>query len=238
MKYFFLVAGRGTRMQPLTTNYPKTLFKLDKDTTIISRMIEMIRKYDENPKITIVTGFKHYMIEESVENVSCINNPFFAVTNSLASLWFAKEHLVGDSIIINGDVLVSEELMKEIVCKRIDRSEVLLDSSIRNDGDYNVEVIDNRVVVMSKGLNSYYGEFVGITRVDAKSVQLLKNEVETMIQNGQYDQWYEDAFIQMIFEHDFPLFYKDVCDYEWTEVDDVNDLLFARRIYQNDIRKK
>jgi choline kinase len=237
MDYVFLVAGKGTRMQPLTQNYPKTLFKLNSATTILDQMVKMIRAYDSDANIVVVTGFMHDMIEEHVKGVTFVHNPFYAVTNSLASLWFARDHLTDDTVIINGDVLVSDDLAKEVMCTRPTRPEVLLDSSIVSDGDYNVEVIDDRVVVMSKGLNTYHGEFVGITKIDRTSISLLKSEIDTMIHNEQYDQWYEDALIQLVFERDFALYYQDVCDYDWTEVDDVNDLLHARKIFKNAINR-
>lgn len=237
MNYIFLVAGRGTRMRPLTTNYPKTLFKLNKHTTIISRMIEMIKLYDNQANIIVVTGFKHEMIQEVITDATLINNPFYSETNSLASLWFAKDYLNEPSIIFNGDVLVEEALMRDVICQPILKPEALLDSSIRNDGDYNVEVIDDRVVVMGKELKTYFGEFVGIMRLDSESIKQLQNEVEIMIQNGQYDQWYEDALIQLIFEDDFSLYYRDVSMYSWTEIDEVSDLLFARNIYKSDLAK-
>ena len=120
----------------------------------------------------------------------------------------------------------------EVVCTEIARPEVLLDSSIKNDGDYNVEVIDDKVVVMGKELKSYYGEFAGITRLDAASVRLMKDELEHMIQNELYDQWYENALIQKVFERNFDLYYRDICNYGWTEVDEANDLLLARRVYR------
>lgn len=237
MTYIFLVAGKGTRMHPLTLNYPKTLFKLRKDVPILGRMIEMIRKYDKDARIVVVDGFMHKKIEEFIndEKVIFIHNPFFAVTNSLASLWCARDYLDSESVIFNGDVIVSEELMREVIVKHTDKPMALLDSSIKNDGDYNVEVIGDRVVVMSKNLDSYYGEFVGITKIDSDSIKTLKNEIDVMIHNEQYDQWYEDALIQLIFEEDFVLYYEDICNYDWTEVDSVNDLLLARQIYQNDV---
>ncbi len=234
MTYIFLVAGKGTRMSPLTKNYPKTLFKLEKDVTILNNMVEMIKKNDAQARIVIVTGFMHEEIEKSVkEDVIFVHNPFYAVTNSIASLWFARDYLDSQTVIINGDVIVSEELMRDIITVPTDKPIALLDSSIKNDGDYNVEVIGERVVVMSKGLDSYYGEFVGITKVDEKSAEILRNEIDIMIHNEQYDQWYEDAFIQLIFEKDFVLYYEDVSSYEWTEVDSVNDLLQAKRIHQS-----
>ncbi|MEG0302996.1 phosphocholine cytidylyltransferase family protein [Gordonibacter sp.] len=235
MNYIFLVAGKGTRMQPLTQNYPKTLFKLNSSTTVLDQMTKMIRANDPEARIVAVTGFMHEAIEEHIHGVEFVSNPFYAVTNSLASLWFARDYLDDASIIINGDVLVSENMMKEVVASVPTRPEVLLDSSIKCDGDYDVEVIDDRVVVMSKGLKSYYGEFVGITKIDKHSIGLLKSEIDIMIHNEQYDQWYEDALIQMVFERDFALYYQDVCDYDWTEIDDVNDLLHARKIFKNSI---
>jgi choline kinase len=238
MNYIFLVAGKGTRMRPLTQNYPKTLYKLSRDETILSQMVGMIKKADKEANIIVVVGFMKETIESSIEGVTFVNNPFYAVTNSLASIWFARDHLEGECVIINGDVLASEDLIRDVVCTKPERPEVLLDSSIKNDGDYNVEVIDDKVVVMSKGLNSYHGEFVGIARLDSKSTTILKREIEIMIQNEQYDQWYEDAFIQMIFERDFSLYYQDVQDYSWTEIDNVDDLLLARNIYKNNIENR
>lgn len=235
MTYIFLVAGKGTRMSPLTKNYPKTLFKLEKDVTIIGHMIDMIRKYDKEAKIVVVTGFMHESIEEYLDSdIIFIHNPFYAVTNSLASLWFAQKYLDSETVIINGDVIVSEELMKDVITKHTDKPIALVDSSIKNDGDYNVEVIDDKVVVMSKGLSSYYGEFAGIVKVDKNTSLLLKSEIDTMIHNEQYDQWYEDALIQLIFEDDFSLYYEDISNYDWTEIDCVDDLLHARQIYRND----
>jgi len=236
MTYIFLVAGKGTRMNPLTKNYPKTLFKLEKNVTIIGHMIEMINKYDSEARIVVVSGFMHEMLEEALKDkeVIFVHNPFYAVTNSLASLWFAGNFLNDDVVIINGDVIVSEDMMKEIIVRRDNKPMALIDSSIKNDGDYNAEVIDDKIVVMSKGLKSYYGEFVGIVKADKKTALLLSKEIDEMIHNEQYDQWYEDALIQLIFENDFDLYYHDVSAYEWTEIDCVDDLLHAREIYRKD----
>lgn len=236
MTYIFLVAGKGTRMSPLTKNYPKTLFKLEKNTTILGQMIKMIKKYDGNSRIVVVTGFMHEEIEKCIgDDAIFVHNPFYAVTNSLASLWFASDYLDSETVIINGDVIVSEELMREVIVKHTDKPIALVDGSIKNDGDYNAEVIDDRIVVMSKGLDSYYGEFVGIVKADKNTTEILKKEISYMIHNEQYDQWYEDALIQLIFEEDFVLYYTDVSAYDWTEVDSVNDLLLAREIHKKNI---
>lgn len=116
MKYIFLVAGRGSRLHPLTLNHPKSMFKLDENTTLIQRMVKLIRKHDQEADIVVVTGHMHTSIENALEGVTFVNNPFYEVTNSIASLWFAREHLDADNIVlIDGDIVMSDQLMKDIV---------------------------------------------------------------------------------------------------------------------------
>ena len=234
MKYIFMVAGKGSRLNPLTLDNPKSIFKLDQKTTLIARMVNLIRRYDTEADIVVVTGHKHKSIERELENVTFINNPFYEVTNSIASLWFAREHLNTDNVVlIDGDIVMSEKLIRDVVCQPTEKALVLLDSSINEDGDYNVQVSGNRVLVMSKELDSYYGEYAGITKLDKASALLMKVEVENMVDSGYYDQWYENALVQMIFKDDFELFFVDISDYEWTEVDNVSDLIHAKRIHMD-----
>lgn len=235
MKYIFLVAGKGSRLKPLTSDMPKSMFKLGQDTTLIERMINLIRKHDRDADIVVVTGHKHKIIEQSLTDVTFINNPFYEVTNSIASLWFAKEHLDTENVVlIDGDIVMSEKLVGEVVCKKTERPLVLLDSSISQDGDYNVQVAGKRVLVMSKDLDHYFGEYAGITKLDRKSALAMRTEIESMVDGGYYDQWYENALVQMIFRDDFELFYTDISAYEWTEVDDVSDLIHAKNIHMSE----
>ncbi len=232
MKYIFLVAGKGSRLQPLTLKHPKSLYKLDEDTTLLQRMVALIRKHDNDADIVIVTGHMHKVVEEQVEGVTFIYNPFYEVTNSIASLWFAREHLDAENVVlIDGDIVMSDELVKTVMCQPVTKAMVLVDSSIKTDGDYNVEVSGDQVLVMSKDLVSYFGEYAGVTKLDRKSSLQMRAEMDSMIEEGFYDQWYENALVQLIFKHDFRLSYVDISNYEWTEVDSVNDLLTAKQIH-------
>lgn len=62
----------------------------------------------------------------------------------------------------------------------------------------------------------------------------MREELNEMIEYGFYDQWYETALVQLIFKNDFKLFFQDIIDYPWTEVDSVNDLLVAKQIHLKD----
>lgn len=236
MKYIFMVAGKGTRLQPLTLSHPKSMFKLDTEISLLQRMVSMIKELDNESDIVIVTGHMRHSIEDQVKDVTFIFNPFYEITNSIASLWFARQHLDADNVVlVDGDILMPWSLMADFVCKRVERPTVLLDSSICVDGDYNVEVSGENVLVMSKDLQSYYGEYAGITKLDRNSALLMRAEIESMIEEGFFDQWYENALVQLIFKSDFKLYYHDIRNYDWTEVDSVNDLLHAKSIYLKDI---
>ena len=233
MTYIFLVAGKGSRLHPLTYNYPKSLYRLDDDTTVIQRMVNLLRSYDKDAEIVAVTGFMASKIEENMPDITYIRNPFYGVTNSLASLWFAKEYLLkGDVVIINGDVVVSNEIADKILTKPVSGAVVLADSSIRTDGDYNVQVHNDRVVVMSKDIKSYFGEYAGITMLDREAAEHLYEETVLMNDDGCYECWYEDALVQMIFRKNFKLGYLDICNYDWTEIDCANDLVKAQEIHK------
>jgi choline kinase len=192
----------------------------------------MIKTYDPSGNIIVVLGFMQNKIREELAdyNVRFIVNPFYNVTNSIASLWFAQEFLSEDVVLLDADIVMEDNLIQNVICVPTDKPYVLLDSSIKKSGDYNVQVIDDKVVVMSKNLDNYYGEYAGITKLDRKTSALLKKELNVLINEGAYDQWYEDALVQMIFNEDFELYYKDICNFSWTEVDCVSDMLLAKKI--------
>lgn len=230
MHYIVLAAGRGTRLHPYTKNYPKCMLYMKDKETVAQRMVRLIKKYDSSAKITYVLGFKHSKVENSLAGCEVAINPFYSVTNSIASLWFVKELLDDEVTIINGDIVVSESLMDKIVKLKVKGATVLLDSSIKKDGDYNVQINGDRVVIMSKELSNYYGEYVGITKFDKQSAVLLKEEICKLIDDGSFDQWYENALVQMVLNSNFELSYFDVVDEEWHEIDTVDDMLVAREL--------
>lgn len=232
MTYLFLVAGKGTRLHPLTLTYPKCLYMLDESTTVLHRMVKLIRKYDPSSRIVLITGFMDQTIAKTITEVTCVHNPFYRITNSIVSLWFAKDYMDDDNItIINGDTVLSEQAVKDILCTKTERPTILLDSSIKEDGDYNVQVEKDQVVVMSKNLNHYYGEYAGVTKCDARTASALKATMEEMMREEQFDAWYEDIVVRMIFRNNYSFYFQDLCNYEWTEVDSVDDLIKAKKIH-------
>ena len=143
MTYIILSAGKGLRLQPLTLNHPKSLYKLDSNTTILQRLVRMIRRYDSEAEIVVVVGYMYNQIERELEddNVVFVHNPFYSATSSMGSLWFAKEYLQRENVtVINGDIVASDALLEKVVCLHTDYPYILLDSTHKDANKYNVQV--------------------------------------------------------------------------------------------------
>ena len=235
MTYIILSAGKGVKLQPLTLNHPKSLYKLDDKTTILQRLVRKIRKYDAEAEIVVVVGYMYNQIQKELEddNVKFVHNPFYSVTSSMGSLWFAKDFLQRENVtIVNGDIVASDKLIQDVVSQYTDYPYVLLDSTHKDANKYNVQVQGDLVCVMSKNLTEFEGNYASITKLDAVSSRFLLEQFSQMVNEEMYNLFFEDALVQMIFQKNFELYYKDIKDYKWTEVDCVDDLLKARQIQE------
>ena len=235
MTYIILAAGKGRNLQPLSLKYAKTSFKLDEDTTILQRMVRSIRKHDKNAEIVVVIGYKAIDVKNELkdENVLFVYNPFYEVTNSISSVWFAREYLERENVtIVHGDVVFSDEIISSYLVKPTLYSYVLVDSSKASQGTYNIVAKGDQVLVMSKKLENYTARYCCMTKLDPVSSRLLKEEIDEMINNNMYDQYFEDSLVQMILFRDFQLQFKDVAGEKWAEVDTVDDFLTAQDIHR------
>ena len=235
MTYIILAAGKGNNLQPLTLNYAKTSYKLDEETTVLQRMVRSIRHFNKNAEIVVVVGFLADTVRKELEdeNVRFVMNPFYEVTNSIASLWFARDYLERENVaIVHGDVVFSDEIVEQYLTKPTDFPYVLVDSSCEKPGAYNAVTREDQVLVMSKKLEHFNAKYSCMTKLDPVSSRLLKQEIDIMINNNMYGQFFEDSLVQMIMFHDFCLFFQDIAGQAWAEVDGVDDLLIAQEIHR------
>ncbi len=236
MTYIILAAGKGQNLHPLTLQYPKTSYMLDEDTTVLQHTVRSIRYFDKNAEIVVVTGFRGEKIKEELldDNVKFVHNPFYETTNSIASLWFARDYLEREDVtIIHGDVIFDDYITENYLTKKTNYPYVLVDKSIVKQGAYNTVTRDGQVLVMSRKLENFDAKYCCLTKLDAVSSRLLKKEVDDMINNNMYNLFFEDSMVQMIMFHNFQLSCIDVDGHKWSEIDSVDDLLAAQSIHRD-----
>ena len=235
MTYIILAAGKGNNLQPLTLKYAKTSYKLDEETTVLQRMVRSIRHADKNAEIVVVVGYKAEEIKKELdgENVVFVMNPFYEVTNSISSVWFARDYLERENVaIVHGDAVFSDDIVSSYLTVPTDHPYVLVDSDYVRPGAYNAVTQGDQVLVMSKKLEHFTAKYCCMTKLDPVSSRLLKEEIDSMINGNMYDQYFEDSLVQMIMFHDFQLFCEDIAGKKWAEVDTVDDLLTAQEIHR------
>ena len=114
-----LSAGQGSRMLPLTAERPKCLIDFS-GKSLIAWQIEMLARGGVK-RIDVVTGFKTDMVDAHLAQIDDPRvrittqfNPFYQVADNLGSCWIARQAMEGDFLILNGDTLVSEEIVHKV----------------------------------------------------------------------------------------------------------------------------
>jgi choline kinase len=114
-----LSAGQGSRMLPLTAERPKCLIDFS-GKSLIEWQIEMLARGGVR-RIDVVTGFMTDMVDAHLAaiqdprvEIATQFNPFYQVADNLGSCWIARAAMEGDFLILNGDTLVSEEIVHKV----------------------------------------------------------------------------------------------------------------------------
>lgn len=219
MNAIVLMAGIGSRALTVTDGNPKCLLKIH-GKTILERTLNNFEKVD--PKITkcFVLGYKADVIKKYISD-SIVINPFFRITNSIASLWFARDYLKGDTIIMNGDVCFSVEILHKIVEQKKGNYIVIDSLKPSNDPVFN-----------SNNITDWKGEYAGIYRLNDFGTRKLKNEIENLVLSEQYSLYHEKAFLKLI-NQGLPLKKIDIAGEKWTEIDTQQDFENAEKIFRN-----
>src|SRR5438093_396277 len=109
-----LAAGNGKRMGPLTADRPKAMLEVD-GVPLIDRHLDALAACGIHD-VAIVVGYQQQRLRDHLrDRVRYIDNPRYRDTNSLYSLWLAREELRNGAVIMNSDLLVSRELMRRLV---------------------------------------------------------------------------------------------------------------------------
>ena len=95
MNVIIPAAGRGTRLRPMTDNYPKCLIEVG-GRPLLHYLLMNLKMLNVD-KIFIITGYRHVMIETYIGNnselpdVILIQNDLHDTTNNIVSLWMSRE---------------------------------------------------------------------------------------------------------------------------------------------------
>lgn len=222
MQAFLLAAGKGSRISKNIPEIPKCTLPVG-DRPLIQRTVEML--LSNNIQVTIIVGYKHKYIREVLKtyDINIVYNPFYDVTNSIASLWLARNFIqYEDTIIANADVYWNQEILDSLI-EHKDDVFLLTDKTRVLDGDYFFYAPNGCVEKYGKELEieERTCEYVGIARVCKNFVSSFKNRLEALIEKQNHGLWWENVLYSFSDEREISIL--DVEGKFWAEIDFIED---------------
>lgn len=235
MKAVILAAGQGTRIRAVHGEHPKCLIEVD-NTTILDHQLDALSKAGIND-VAIVVGYEKQQIMNHVmsrrlsriQRIHFIENPAFAITNNIYSLWLAVDWVRGGSfVVLNADVIFDAEILDTAVQAQAPISMIV--DPLWRDETMKVIIHGDRVVHMSKKISreQFSGTYIGIT-IFAKTIQeRFIQKLNTLISAGRVNDFFNIA-VQELADEGIRVGYSSTDGLAWAEIDDPGDLSFAQQ---------
>jgi len=235
MKAVILAAGQGTRIRSVHGERPKCLIEVD-NATILDHQLEALQKAGVTD-VAIVVGYEKEQIIDHVMNrklrhvqrVHFIENPAFAISNNIYSLWLALEWLHGDSfIVLNADVIFDADVLNTAVQTSAPISMIV--DPLWRDETMKVIIHGDRVLQMSKKISrgQFSGTYIGITMFSKAIQARFFNKMNTLISDGRVNEFFNVA-VQELVDEGVRVGYTSTDGLAWAEIDDPTDLSFAQQ---------
>jgi choline kinase len=230
-----LSAGQGSRLGALTHDRPKCLIEFA-GRTLLDRQLDTLAASGIQQAV-VVTGFRDDQIEAALErrrqagdgpSVRTLFNPFYKVADNTGSLYMAREALEGDTLVWNGDTMVSPALMARVVandrpgiCVTIDRKAGSYDAD-----DMKVVEEGGRLRAIGKRLTDAEGvnaESIGLLAFRAGGAERFRAAIEEAMRSPEGTQiWYLRVIHHLAQSSD--VWTLDISGEEWGEVDFPEDV--------------
>ena len=123
-KAVILDAGEGRRLRPLTEFAPKCLLRLN-GITILEHQLSNLAECGIK-KVILVVGYRANQIFQKLTgknfglDLNFIQNPVYYKTNTVFSLWLAKNEIKEDFIYLNGDVVFHKKVLMRLLNSQYD----------------------------------------------------------------------------------------------------------------------
>lgn len=204
MKAIILGAGQGKRLLPLTSDRPKNTIEIAGRTMLAWQVDQFV--HCGITEIHVVTGFKAEAQEREIEALrerypgctfGTIFNPFYKVADNLVSCWMASDRMNGDFVLVNGDTLFHESVLRRLMSNRDAPITLAIDKKGHYDeDDMKVHLNGTQLLEIGKDLptDRINGESIGMLYFQDQGPSLFRDMLaRIMSADGALDIWYLSA---------------------------------------------
>lgn len=227
MRAIILAAGLGSRLGAKSRGKPKALVKVG-GKTLIEHQLEALSSEGIGPVVVVVGHGAEHVRDALGEAVEYVENPRPSETNSLYSLWLAREWLEGDVLLLNSDLLFHPHILKKLL---LAEGSALAFDSMSSPGAEGTKVGLNRGRLTDLGKDlpetGARGENLGLIKLNAEGSAALRGRADAIIAAGDEKSWVTEAVRSILSEVEVEG--VNVAGTPWVEIDFPFDLDRARR---------
>lgn len=121
MKALILNSGLGSRMGVLTSENPKCMTEISATETILSRQLKLLAEAGIT-EVVMTTGYFDGVLVNYCKSLELplkytfVNNPLYADTNYIYSIYCAKDELQDDSVVLmHGDLVFEYSVLEDLL---------------------------------------------------------------------------------------------------------------------------
>jgi choline kinase len=226
IRAIILAAGRGRRMLPLTNNVPKCLLTY-RGKKILEHQLDLIRRNGIS-QIVVVTGFAADLVRQvGGDNITYVHNEDYLCTNSIYSLFLARQFLDSDVLLMNCDVLAEREILGSLLEEEFPNAVAVDFRGPFTDGEMNVKVSNGYVIEIGKNVpaTDACGYSVQYAKFGKEGAETLADEITRLVRTGCIDGFPSDAYGAVIARQGIKA--VDVGQRTWFEIDTPENLAEA-----------
>ncbi len=196
-KAIILSAGQGRRLSPLTDTRPKCLVELS-GVSVLRWQLAHLRDAGLEEAV-VVTGFGANLVDAEIANfapaglkVRTLFNPFYALSDNLATCWLARAEMNGPFLILNGDTLFESDIARRLLAAPAAPITVTIDRKPSYDADDMKVLVENdRLQAIGKTITSYNAESIGFLKFSEQGAGAFVAEVEAAMRTPEgLKRWY------------------------------------------------
>ena len=237
IKAVVLAAGIGSRINKITKSIPKTMIEIN-DKCIYEYILENLVN-NNIYNVVFVIGYRASKLKPILKakckelgiNLEVVENKQYKTTNTMYSLWLARDLLKSDFIYLHGDLLFSSKMLSLFI-KCHHKNCVLVDKNNPLDWDDAMKIISNNNLLkyMSKSItiNEMDGVAIGIYKFNKQGSKILFKTIKDLIEAGITKNWVSEAINIMSKHIDINLQISKL--HAWADVDNLSDLKSAKKI--------
>lgn len=236
LRAVIVAAGRGTRLYPYTRNTPKCLLEIEAGVSLLDFQIKMLREVGVE-EIIIATRPEYVdaiksRVGEHVKIVEVREEDY----GNLYSFYTAAKNLrEGPLLAVMSDHLFEPEILRRIVSAEGDAPVVLcLDREPEwREAEEGLRIKEKMRVVLEAGkkLKEFSGVDTGLFLINTEGLQLIRKVIEEKRAKAVFADLINYAAAQG------KAAYVDVTGRLWMDIDVPEDLVKARRLYREILRR-